>query len=167
VSNWQKTVLEQGFSEPCILSVDESCRVTLPLSLSKRTGWISGEQSHNGWLLMGNSGRCRLFSAVEVDSDPDLQSLRARISAELGASNRNSLEFQDEVFAALVLRLSPVEVKPRGPGWRVALPRHIAAIMQIRPNESEVAALFLQGHIELWTIETLRSAVAPPLTRIL
>jgi hypothetical protein len=47
------------------------------------------------------------------------------------------------------------------------LPRSIATIMQIRPGESDIAAVFLQGHIELWTIETLRSSVTTPLTQII
>lgn len=47
------------------------------------------------------------------------------------------------------------------------LPRVIAAIMQIRPGESELGALFVQGHIELWTIEEMRSAITPSLTQII
>jgi hypothetical protein len=49
----------------------------------------------------------------------------------------------------------------------LTLPKAIAAIMQIRPGESELAVWFLHGHIELWTIETLRSAVTTPLTEII
>lgn len=167
MSDWQKAVLELHILESYILSVDESYRITLPLSLSKRTSWISGEQSHGGWLLLGSAGRCRLLSGAEADTDPDLQSLGTKIALELGVQSTNLLEFQDEVAAALALRLVPVEIKPRGPGWRFALPRTIAAIMQIRPKESDVVALFLQGHIEVWTIETLRSAVTPQLTQII
>lgn len=163
--NWQKT--DGSELETLILSVDESYRITLPQSFCKRISWIAGDQPHNGWLLLGSPGRCRLLSAAEVDVDPNFQSLRARIATELNAPSPNSLEFQDEASAALALRLISVEITPRKPGWRLTLPRPIAAIMHIRPRESDIAALFLQGHIEIWTIETLRSSVTTPLIQII
>jgi hypothetical protein len=162
---WQKTGA-LGL-EANILSVDEAYRVTLPQSLCRQSDWISGDQPHSAWLLLGNSGRCRLLSATEVESDPTLQSLQARTTLELTEPSHNPLEFQDEVSAALAFRLMAVEITPRKPGWRLTLPRPVAAIMNIRPKDSDVAALFLQKHIELWTIEALRSAVNMPLTQII
>ena len=153
--------------ECSILAVGKDLRVKLPQSMLQRTDWIAGEEPVNGWLLVGGPGRCRLLSAAEVDHDPSYQALRARIAAELAAPNANALEFHDEVSVALALRLVPVRIAPPKPGWRLTLPGPIAAIMQIRPGESDIAALFLQGHIELWTIETLRSAMAVPLTEII
>ncbi len=126
-----------------------------------------GDQPLYGWLLLDSPGRCRLLSAAEVENDPNFQSLRARIGAELNAPSSNLLEFQDEVSVALSLRVVPVEIAPPKPGWRLTLPRPIAAIMHIHPGVSEVAAFLLQGHIELWTIETLRSSVTTPLIRII
>lgn len=129
--------------------------------------WIAGKQPVDGWLLVGSPGRCRLLSAAEVDGDPNLQALQARIAAELSAPSANALEFHDEVSLALALRLVPIQISPPDPGWRLMLPRVIAAIMQIRPGESELGALFVQGHIELWTIEEMRSAITPSLTQII
>ncbi len=163
--NWQKT--DGGEPETLILSVDESYRITLPQSFCRQISWINGDQPHDGWLLVGSPGRCRLLSAAEVHSDPNCQALQARISEERSAPGSNSLEFQDEASAALALRLLPVEITPRKPGWRLTLPRAIAAIMYIRPGESEIAARLVREHIELWTIETLRSSVTMPLTRML
>lgn len=108
-----------------------------------------------------------MLSTAEVDNDGDLQSLRARIDAELNVVSTSALEFNDEVSVALALRLVPVQIAPPKPAWRLMLPRPIAAIMQIRPGDSDVALLFLYGHIELWTIETLRSVVTTPLTQII
>jgi hypothetical protein len=164
-TSWQNTVHKT--LECIILRVGDSYRVTLPQPFAKRVGWITGDQSHKGWMLVGGPGRCRLLSAAEVDNDPNLQSLRNRIAAEVAAPNPDSLEFQDETLAGLALRLVPVEIKPRPPGWRLALPTPIAAIMQIRPQESDVAAVFLQDHIEFWTIGTLRASVTTPLTQII
>ena len=141
-------------------------RITLPQPFAKRVGWI-GDQSHIGWMLLGTPGRCRLLSAAEVENDPTLQSLSDRIAAELDVPSVDLLEFQDATSVALALRLASVEIRRRGRGWRLKLPIPIAAIMQIRPGESDIAALYLQDHIEFWTIETLRSAAGKPLTQLI
>jgi hypothetical protein len=152
---------------PHIVKVDKSCRIILPVALSQQVDWIAGDDALFGWLLMGNSGRCRLLSLAEVENDTATQALRARIDAELRTVGSSMLEFHDEASLALALRLVQVRIAPPEPGRRLTLPKAIAAIMQIRPGESEVALWFLHGHIELWTIETLRSAVTTPLTEII
>jgi|SRR5271165_1749245 len=154
--------------EANILAVEASYRIRLPQLLCKRLSWIVGDQPLTAWLLVGGPGRCRLVSAAEVDSDPALQSLEARIAEELDAPSTNALEFQGEVSVALIVRLVQVQLtRHKTSGWRLTLPRPIAAIMQLRPSESSIAAFFLQGHIELWTMETLRSSVSTPLTEII
>lgn len=155
------------FSEPHIAKVDKSYRIVLPVALSQQAAWIVGDVPLFGWLLMGNPGRCRLLSPAEVENDTAIQSLRARIDAELSTVGSSMLEFHDEPSLALALRLVQVRIAPPDPGRRLTLPKAIVAIMQIRPGESEVALWFLHGHIELWTIETLRSAVTTPLAEII
>jgi hypothetical protein len=49
---------------------------------------------------------------------------------------------------------------------RLTLPRPIAAIMQLHPGKSSLVALFVQDHIELLTIELLRSSANSPLSDI-
>ena len=157
-----------AFSElPHIVKLDKSCRIILPAALSQQVPWIAGDESSSGWLLMGSPGRCRLLSPAEVESSTTAQSLRARIDAELSTAGSGMLEFHDETSLGLALRLVQVRIAPPEPGFRLTLPKAIAAIMQIRPGESEVALWFLHGHIELWTIEALRSAVTTPLTEII
>ncbi len=158
----------QANSEASILAVEASYRIRLPQPLCKRLSWIVGDQPLTAWLLLGSPGRCRLVSAAEVDSDPALQSLKARIAEELDARSTSALEFQGEVSAALIVRLLQVQLtRHETSGWRLTLPRPIAAIMQLHPSESSLAAFFLQDHIELWTMETLRSSVSTPLTEII
>jgi len=118
---------------------------------------VAGRQSWKVSTTFCSGGRWR----------PNFQALQTRIGAELSAPSTNSLEFHDEVSVALGLRLVPIQISPPAPGWRLMLPRTIAAIMQIRPGESELGALFVQGHIELWTVEELRSAVTHALTEII
>lgn len=150
-----------------ILRVEESYRIRLTQPLIRRVAWITGAEPVSGWLLMGDPGRCRLLSASEVGSDPHLQSLKMRIIAEANTRSTNLLDFHDEFSVALAVRLLEVQITPPEPGWRLTLPRPIAAIMQVRPKESDVAGVFFQEHIEIWTVETLRSSVARPLTEIL
>jgi len=107
-----------------------------------------------------------LFSDAEADQDNELRSLRSRIAAEMNVSGTGAVEFRDEEAIALGLRLIRVEIKPPGPQWRLTLPPIVAAVMQIRPGESEVAALWIEEHIEFWTIETLRSAMTRPIAQI-
>jgi hypothetical protein len=150
-----------------ILRVEASYRIRLPQPLLRRLGWITGNRRVSAWLLLGGPERCRLLSETEVDADHSLQSLRERIAAEANISGENLIEFRDEASTALAVRLLAIEITPPGPGWRLTLPREIAAIMDIRPGETDLAALFTQNHIELWTIKALRTAVALPLTEIL
>ena len=134
--------------------------------LLKKAGWIVDSQAQECWLLVGSPGRCRLLSGNEVDTDPNLRSLQASIDSEVKTPNSNALEFRDDTLLALGLRLLRIEITPPGPGWRITLPKPLAAIMQIRPKESEVALLFIQGHIEIWNMENLRKSVTTPLTEI-
>jgi hypothetical protein len=150
-----------------ILRVDKDYRIFLPQVLLRRIGWLTEAQSRQAWLLVGSPGRCRLLSAAEVESDPNLRSLRASIDTELNAASVNVLEFRDEGLVTLALRLLSVEISPPGPGWRLTLPKPLAAIMQIHPKQSDVALLLFGEHIEIWTMETLRSSVATPLLEII
>jgi hypothetical protein len=150
-----------------VLRVEDSYRVRLPQPLLRRVSWIKGDKPIPGWLLLANPGRCRLLAAAEVDEDSSLRLLRERITAESRIPFTSALEFRDQVSMALAVRLLPIQITPPDPGWRLTLPRPIAAIMQVRPGESELAAGFIQNHIEFWTMETLRSAVSTPLADLL
>lgn len=159
---------EQGTSnEASIIAVEASYRIRLPQPLCKLTGWIAGKEPLTAWLLMGRPGRCRLFSETEANGDPHLQPLRAAIAAVLNAPSTSSIEFLSEASVALTVRFAEVELKRHETsGWRLTVPRPIAAIMRLRPEESSVAALFVQEHIELWTIGALESAANTPLADI-
>ena len=152
--------------ECLVLAVDKSYRITLPQPFARRVGWIAGDQPVEAWVLSGSTGRSRLLSSAEVVSDPDMQALREKIS-EISVQNPGLLEFQEDELVVLPLRLLQVQIRRRGPGWRLALPTPIAAIMQIRPGKRGIAALFLQGHIEFWAMETLSEAGSKPLSEII
>lgn len=150
-----------------IVRVEDSYRIRLPQAALRVADWIVGENPISAWLLVPGPGKCRLLSAADVSIDPDLQRLKTRITAEAGARAVAPMEFRDEPSLALAARLVEIQLTPPEPGWRLTLPRPLAAVMSVRPKESELAAVLLQKYIEFWTIETLRSAVAIPLPEIL
>lgn len=128
---------------------------------------MTGVYALDGWLLVGSADRCRILSNIELDSDPELQKLQANITNEINTSSDSVLDFRAARLAALSLRLVPIEIKRYGPRWRFVIPQIVAVAMKIHPTESDVAALFLDGHIELWTIEMLRVAFDHPLSQLL
>jgi hypothetical protein len=157
-------------SEPLkghVLAVEESYRIRLPQPLCQEVVWIMGKQI-SAWLLLCRSDRCRLLSASEVENDPDLKLLRARVTEKRAEGDAGPFEFQDAASVVLRLRLLQIQLnRHETSGWRFTLPRPIAAIMQLRPSESSLIALIVQDHIELWTVEAMRSAVDIPLADIL
>jgi hypothetical protein len=128
---------------------------------------MTGVQALDGWLLVGSADRCRILSSSELDSDPELQKLQSNITDEINTSNDSVLEFREASIAALPLRLIPIEINRYGSRWRLVIPQVVAVSMRIRPAQSDVAALFLDGHIELWTIEILRTAFDHSLSQLL
>jgi hypothetical protein len=75
-------------------------------------------------------------------------------------------DFRDEASAILGLRLFSIEINAPGPGWRLTIPKPLAAIMQVRPKESTVAMLLSGGHIEIWTLDLIRASVRVPLSEL-
>jgi hypothetical protein len=159
--------VEDSKQEAKIISVEASYRVRLPQPLCRQVVWIAGSKPLAAWLLVGSSGRCRLLSALELGTDPQLRALKDAISSSAAERATSVVEFEEESQVALGQRLLEIQLTlHKTSGWRFTLPRVLAAIMQLSPKESEVAALFVEDHIELWTIDTLREAVSVPLSEI-
>lgn len=128
---------------------------------------MTGDQALDGWLLVGSADRCRILSTGELSSDPELQKLQSNLADEINTSSDSVLDFREASFAALPFRLVPIEIKRYGSRWRLVIPQIVAVPMRIRPAQSDVAAFFLDGHIELWTIEMLRAAFDHSLSQLL
>jgi hypothetical protein len=150
-----------------IQKVDKDYRIVLPQSLLKRAKWIAGDAPLEAWLVVGRPGRCRLLSSVEFEGDASCRALRDAIKREADRPTPDAIEFDDEPSAVLGLRLLSVEITPPGPGWRLTLPRALAAIMGVHAGESSVAVPFLRDRIEIWTLEVLRAGVAVPLAELI
>ena len=107
------------------------------------------------------------MSSAEFESDPGCLSRRAAVDAEIDQPVGSAIDFRDDALVALSMRLFQIEITPPGPGWRLTLPRALAAIMQIRPKESSVALLLFPKHIEIWTLEALRASVDTPFAEVI
>jgi hypothetical protein len=149
--------------ECSIVKIDQSYRFVLPQALSRSIGWLRGDDAVSALLLLGGPGRCRLLSEAEAESDASCRFLRSIPDA---GELRSLADFDEAATETLGLRLHSVEISPPGPGWRLTIPRALAAIMQIEPKES-IALLTLHKRIEIWTIGELRAAVASPLSDII
>jgi hypothetical protein len=150
-----------------VLSVEESYRIRLPQPLCQQVDWITGREI-TAWLLLCTSDRGRLLSTSETENDPNLKLLHTKITEKAAEGAARSFEFQDAASVVLRLRLLQIQlVRHETSGWRLTLPRPIAAIMRLRPGESSLVALIVQDHIELWTVEALRSAANLPFPDIL
>jgi hypothetical protein len=147
--------------------VDESNRIVLPPQFTARVDWIAGEQALDGWLLVGSADRCRILSNEELGSDSELQKLQARITDEINAPIESLLDFREVEATALPLRLAPIEIKRHSTRWRLVIPQVVAVAMKIQPAQSDLVTLFLDGHIELWTVDTLRTAFNYSLAQLL
>src|ERR1039458_170522 len=104
--------------ECTIVKVDQDNRILLPQGLLRHAKWITGNEPLSAWLLVGSPGRCRLLSSTDVEDDATCQILRATVDAETIQPTVAASEFRDEASVALGLRLLPIEITPRGPGWR-------------------------------------------------
>ena len=150
-----------------VLALEKSYRLRLPQPLCQKVGWITGAEV-SAWLLLYTSERCRLLSRSEIDDDPDLKELHSKATGKATHHESGSLEFQDAASVVLRLRLQEIELnRHETSGWRFTLPRTMAAIMQLCPEESSLVALIVQDHVELWTISAMRSAANTPFSEIL
>jgi len=90
-------------------------------------------------------------------------------SRELSLKRRQTegamLDFEDDASAVLGFRLMAIQLPPP-PGWRLTLPGTIAKLMRVRSAGSEVALLVSDGHLEIWSLENLRSALSAPPSEI-
>ena len=152
--------------EPVLMNVDRAGRLVIPRALCDLVGWISGSEQLGGWLLMSSPGRYRLLSAAETEGDPDLARMGARIAGKAAKTEGTMLDFEDDASAVLGFRLMAIQLSPPPPGWRLTLPGAIAKLMHVRSAESEVALLVSDGHIEIWSLENLRSALSAPPSEI-
>jgi hypothetical protein len=148
---------------PVHTRMDASNRVPLPKQFSECVPWMRGTSSLRGWLFIISPGRYRLLSDEQVQNDSQLEPLRSLILEQRSvATDPTSAEAPER--AAMVARLAPVQITPPGPVWRIALPKAFGIFAPPGCDRTAVSVLLsLEGYLEIWYTDVLRTAVFSPL----
>lgn len=153
-------------NEPSIMRVDRDGRVIIPQSICEAVGWISGERPLVAWLLALSFGRKRLLRPTDVEEDPTLRALAAKLSSSSEPPPASPVEFDDEADVMLSARLIETRISLSEGRWRITLPRVTISTWGLRPQQNEVAVLISRGYVEIWAMERVKSALSAPLTDI-
>lgn len=150
-------------SEPAIAvhqKADVSNRILIPKHLSQRIAWLNGSNSISAWLWLVSAGRYRLLSDDEVRSDIALEPLRSLLLEGKSAIEAQSTYRDSAANASTVIRLSPINVTPPGPGWRFQFPRVFEPFIPAGGEDKEYSVVYaLSGHLEIWHTISLREAL--------
>jgi hypothetical protein len=154
-------IQEPNFKEASLVAG----RVRLPPHFVKQAG-LTGGQPIDCSLLVVTAGRYRLLKESAVAAAKASLSGILDQSDELAATEDVLENTDSNPEVAMRARLIPCVVSPRGPGWRINVPKeaiHLAPGL----DRSRVFLLVVEGFVELWFPETLRRAVSVPLSEVL
>jgi hypothetical protein len=153
-----------GKPNPIRFRGDGFGRITLPKDLCTQIGWLRGEEPIDAWLLLLSDGRFGLLSKEEAEADSALDRLRAiALSGEATEKAEPSSAVPPEE-AALVAKLTPITLKPRGQVWRFSIPSIMEIFAPPNSNLLDLLAIWSNdGYWELWYVEAFKRAALGPL----
>ena len=144
-------------------SADASNRIAFPKHLSDRTLWIQGPGTLDAWVLLVSSGRYRVLSDQQVQSDPQLEPVRSMILEGKSAAPTEPALAEEPRRASIVARLVPTTIAPPGPGWRISFPKVFDEFAPSDCNRKAFSILFsLEGYLEIWYTDVLRKFASLP-----
>ena len=147
--------------------IEAGGRVFLPTELVGRLAWLLGDEPIQCFLLVIEPGRYRLLSRNEVEGAPALRDLvPAEVESEDDTPDADPYEAEPAESVLLSLRLIPATVSPRGPGWRLTLPKSLRAL-QAMDAGTDVVLIRYKGYVEIWSKECFDRALRVPLVRLL
>jgi hypothetical protein len=140
----------------------EGDRIRLPPRFAEQAG-LAGKKPTECLLIVITAGGYRLLTQF-TDTDSDLTELVGRW--EEAGEKGDALEgTESNRLVGIRAKLIPCTVSPRGPGWRVHIPK---AARQLAPGDrSGVFLVIVEGQVELWFPDPLRQAVSVPITEFL
>lgn len=143
----------------------EGDRIRLPAQFVEAAG-LAGKEAIHFWLLVVNPGRFRLVKQTGAAPIGDLSRIIRHI--EQTKEPGDVLDGIDSnADAAIGARLIPCVVSPRGPGWRIYVPKEVKRLGPGSEEPSFVFLLIVAGFVELWFPETLKRATSVPFSEIL
>jgi len=139
----------------------EGDRILIPADFVRRadSSRLSRNRLIRCWLLVVKPGRYRL-----VVESTDLSKMFRRIE-EVGARGEVFDQIENDGRDAIGARVIPCTASPRGPGWRIHVPKEARILAS--GETSHVFLLIVGGFIEIWFPDTLRNAASLPISRIL
>lgn len=142
-------------------------RVRLPAPvLEAKQALLAGTEAIECWLLVVTPGRYRLlFGLGDGAAGPLVDILQQAEEAVAPGDILDNTENNE--LAAVQARLLPTTASPRGPGWRVHIPKEARDLVPEKEERSFVFVLVVAGFIELWFPDTLRRSLSTPVTDVL
>lgn len=114
------------------------------------------------WLYLVNPGRYRLLSDQDVENDPLLEAIRARIQHESTLTRSRPSQAKPMRDAADAARLIPITIDHHKGSWRLHLGEEFALLAPSNCNPRNVSVLIPEGYLEIWHTEALRKALESP-----
>jgi hypothetical protein len=143
----------------------EGDRIRIPTNLVEPAG-LAGKLPIDFWFLVVSPGRYRLLKRPTSSTRGDLPKIIRKIE-EVGESGDVLDGTDSNAEAAIAARMVPCVASPRGPGWRIDVPKVIRKLAYEREESSYVYLLMVAGFVELWFPDTLRCALSVPISELL
>ena len=143
----------------------ERDRIRLPPRFV-REARLAGVQKIKCWLYVIKAGGYRLFTPETPDEDGELAELLER-HGEIAEPSGPFEGADNDEQAAIRAKLIPCAASPRGPGWRVDIPKEARALARDGTTAASVFLLIVAGHVEIWFPQALQQAVSKPLSALL
>jgi hypothetical protein len=140
-------------------------RIRLPVHFVKQAGLIKNTPV-DCWLLVVTPGRYRLLTQAEKEATEDLSEIHDRVK-EVTASADVLDWTENNPQDAIPARLIACVATPRGPGWRIQIPKVLIKLAGEKENPSHVFMMTVAGYVEIWFPETLRAATSVPISKAL
>lgn len=140
-------------------------RIRLPVHFVKQAHLIE-DTPIDCWLLVVTPGRYRLLTRADGRTTEGLSEIQDRIkevSAPGGALDWTENNSQDAIQARLIACVAT----PRGPGWRIQIPKALIKLTSEKEDLSHIFMMTVAGYVEIWFPETLRAAASVPISRVL
>lgn len=149
----------ESLFEHIVLPLDD--RINLPMRFCKRLEWLVGEKV-DAWLYLIEPGRYRLLSDQDVENDPQLEAIRARILHEGTPARSRPSQAKPIRAAADIARLVAITIDHHKGSWRLPWGEEFALFAPANCSPRNISVLMPQGHLEIWYTEVLRKALESP-----